>query len=319
MATPPNATQSNLGYSHGQQFDTVLRGYERRQVDEYVVERNKERSPGSRWSWPRRTGSGGWPPSTPRAPRRELRELRAKLGARRAGGGRGQLRLPGREAAADGRAGGRRGPQPGLPRSRRGSSSRPGPRPRSTATRWSRADRPGVRCSSSRPPSATPSCRSASSRSPTSSPRPASRPTSCTPPRCAPQTGCSEESEAAAEETKLRAETAASASATRRTGDLPAGRAADRRPLGAGPAQRGPLDGARREAPRWARRADRNRHPERLVGRRFTARVERSAQWRQARREAGARGVGGEQWRALIAPGEGGGGERGGVPRRAQI
>mgnify|MGYP003440626473 CR=1 FL=1 len=36
MATPPNATQSNLGYSHGQQFDTVLRGYERRQVDDYV-------------------------------------------------------------------------------------------------------------------------------------------------------------------------------------------------------------------------------------------------------------------------------------------
>ena len=36
MATPPNATQSALAYSHGQQFDTVLRGYERRQVDEYV-------------------------------------------------------------------------------------------------------------------------------------------------------------------------------------------------------------------------------------------------------------------------------------------
>ena len=41
MATPPTAT-SGLGYSHGQPFDTVLRGYERRQVDDFVAKSNDE-------------------------------------------------------------------------------------------------------------------------------------------------------------------------------------------------------------------------------------------------------------------------------------
>ena len=41
MATPPTAT-SGLDYSHGQPFDTVLRGYERRQVDDFVAKSNDE-------------------------------------------------------------------------------------------------------------------------------------------------------------------------------------------------------------------------------------------------------------------------------------
>jgi hypothetical protein len=41
VATPPTAT-SGLDYSHGQPFDTVLRGYERRQVDDFVAKSNDE-------------------------------------------------------------------------------------------------------------------------------------------------------------------------------------------------------------------------------------------------------------------------------------
>jgi cell division septum initiation protein DivIVA len=41
VATPPTAT-SGLHYSHGQPFDTVLRGYERRQVDDFVAKSNDE-------------------------------------------------------------------------------------------------------------------------------------------------------------------------------------------------------------------------------------------------------------------------------------
>jgi hypothetical protein len=41
VATPPTAT-SGLDYSHGHPFDTVLRGYERRQVDDFVAKSNDE-------------------------------------------------------------------------------------------------------------------------------------------------------------------------------------------------------------------------------------------------------------------------------------
>jgi cell division septum initiation protein DivIVA len=41
VATPPTVT-SGLDYSHGQPFDTVLRGYERRQVDDFVAKSNDE-------------------------------------------------------------------------------------------------------------------------------------------------------------------------------------------------------------------------------------------------------------------------------------
>lgn len=41
-SNPATSSSSSPGGSESQQFDTVLRGYERRQVDEFVVEKNKE-------------------------------------------------------------------------------------------------------------------------------------------------------------------------------------------------------------------------------------------------------------------------------------
>ena len=41
-STPSSSSSTTSGSDHQQQFDTVLRGYERRQVDEFVVEKNKE-------------------------------------------------------------------------------------------------------------------------------------------------------------------------------------------------------------------------------------------------------------------------------------